>query len=321
MPTARTISIANFMLTLDGVTCGFLTSSAGGDISADVVEETVAGSPFVKKHIGRPKYEDFTLQFGFGMASPVYDWITATWAAGFARKNGSITLLDGSLNAKSEQQFVDALLTKITIPALDAASKDAGHLTIAISPESTKTAAGSGKTPAAGKQQHFLASAFRLELDGLDCSHVTKIDSFTVEVRLADETRDAGPEPAGVVFPNLRVTMTDGPAAASWQSWFTDFVIDGNNDDAKEKNGALVFLAPDLKAELGRVVLHNVGISALRQVPAGATETVRRLASDLYCERMEFLFGSPAPPAPEKVVVPTPTKLPVPPGKIIGVPR
>jgi phage tail-like protein len=327
MPSARTTQLTSFMLTLDGVACGFLASSVGGDISADVIEERADGSPFAHKHIGRPKYEDLTLQLGFGMASPVYDWIAATWSAGFARKNGSVTAVDASMNAFSEQQFARALLTKTTIPALDAASKDAGRLTITLSPESTTTAAGAGKAPTVGIAQHkpFLLSRFRLELDGLDCSHVTKIDSFTVEVKVSSDAvgglREVGTEPTGIAFPDLRVTMAEGAAAATWQSWFTDFVLDGKNEEAQEKNGSIVFLAPDLQGELARATLHNVGISALRRVPFGANDSVRRLAADLYCERMEFAVGT-APPSPVKIVDPTPNKVPVPPRKIIGgIPR
>jgi hypothetical protein len=315
MPAARTTPLANFMLTLDGVSCGLLASCVGGDISADVLEERVDGSAFPKKHIGPPKYEDFELQVGFGMASPVYDWISTTWTAGFARKNGSVTAVDSSMNALSEQQFANALVTKTTIPTLDAASKDAGRLAITLSPESTTTGAGGGKVPSVGvaQQKPFVLSHFRLELDGLDCSHVTKIDSFTVEVQ-ADVTS------AGIVFPDLRVTMAaDGVAAATWQSWFTDFVVDGRNEDALEKSGAIVFLAPDLHGEIARVTLHNVGISALRRVPLGAGDAVRRLAADLYCERMELTVGT-TPPVPP-LRTPTPVKLPVPPGKISGIPR
>jgi hypothetical protein len=315
MPAARTTPLANFMLTLDGVSCGLLASCVGGDISADVLEERVDGSAFPKKHIGPPKYEDFELQVGFGMASPVYDWISTTWTAGFARKNGSVTAVDASMNALSEQQFANALVTKTTIPTLDAASKDAGRLAITLSPESTTTGAGGGKVPSVGvaQQKPFVLSHFRLELDGLDCSHVTKIDSFTVEVQ-ADVTS------AGIVFPDLRVTMAaDGVAAATWQSWFTDFVVDGRNEDALEKSGAIVFLAPDLHGEIARVTLHNVGISALRRVPLGAGDAVRRLAADLYCERMELTVGT-TPPVPP-LRIPTPVKLPVPPGKISGIPR
>src|SRR4051812_16392770 len=273
MATARALTSTNFLLTLEGVACGYMQSSAGGDVFADVIEERVGGSFFVKKHIGQPKYDEITVGIGLGMAQPLNDWIAASWQGNYVRKDGSITTGDANFKAQSELEFVQALITETTIPALDAASKSSGRLTIKISPELTRyrKASSAKLPPAAGqKQSKFLNSGFRLELGGLDCSRVRKIDSFSVQVRVADDTvgsvRDAPQEPSTIEFPNLRVTMSDGPTAAGWQTWLNDFVVKGNNGDGQEKSGAIVFLAPAMK-ELGRVVLHNVGILALRHAP------------------------------------------------------
>ncbi|MGZ4354398.1 MAG: phage tail protein [Gaiellaceae bacterium] len=293
MPGVRSYAVENFMLTLDGVQCGFVKSVGGGDVSAEVIQEPVGPSYFVKKHIGQPKYEDFTAQIGFGMAQAVYDWIAASWKMNYQRKDGSIVAADYTLKAQSERQFFNALLTETTIPALDASSKDAAYLTITFAPEYTKAVKGKGKlAPPAGKQKLFLPSNFRLELDGIDCTHVSKIDSFTVKQTVVTDdigdARDYAKEPGKLEFPNLRVTMTE-TGIATWESWFEDFVIKGNNDDSKEKSGAIVFLAPDLKTELGRVELFNVGIFALRAARQEAhDESIRRVTADLYCERMEF---------------------------------
>jgi phage tail-like protein len=310
MATARTSTGTKFALTLDGVMCGFVDTIDGGDISADVIEEKVAGAVFSKKHIGQPKYEDFELELGLSLAQSVYDWIAATWRGDFQRKDGSITTADVDLNAKEERQFFHALVTEVTMPALDASSKAAARMTIRFAPELTKSAQASGKVAAvAVKQPRFQASNFRLELDGIDCTHVRKIDSFTVQVEVSADTvggaRDLGHLPGRLEFPNLRVTTGDGPPLASWQGWFHDFVVNGRNDDSQEKSGAIVFLGPDLKAELGRVVLHNVGIFALRAGPRPkAAETVASHVADLYCERMELVVGKPAPrPEPLRPVI------------------
>jgi len=106
MATARTFAPDRFALTLDGVTCGFLDAAAGGDVSADVIEEPVAPQQFfARKHIGQPKYEDFVLQIGLSMAQVVYDWIAASLNGNFVRKDGSITAFDFDSNAKDERQF------------------------------------------------------------------------------------------------------------------------------------------------------------------------------------------------------------------------
>jgi hypothetical protein len=63
----------------------------------------------------------------------------------------------------------------------------------------------------------------------------------------------------------------------------------GKNDDQHEKAGAIVFLAPDEKAELGRVKLAGVGIYRLVGPAASdGTEQVGRIQAGLYCERMEL---------------------------------
>jgi hypothetical protein len=294
MPGARSYAVENFMLMLDGIPCGFVRSVGGGDISAEVIQEPVGSSYFVKKHIGQPRYEDFAAQIGFGMAKAVYDWIAASWSMNYQRKNGSVVAADHTLKAQLERQFFNALLTETTMPALDASSKEAAYLTIKFAPEFTKTVKGKGKVGAAAKQQQklFLPSNFRLELDGIDCARVSKIDSFTVRQTVVSDdigdARDYAKEPGNIEFPNLYVTMVE-TGVATWESWFEDFVVKGNNDDAKEKSGAIVFLAPDLKTELGRVKLFNVGIFALhRAVQEAHAESVRHVTADLYCERMEF---------------------------------
>jgi hypothetical protein len=78
-------------------------------------------------------------------------------------------------------------------------------------------------------------------------------------------------------------------AAASATTWFDgheDFVVQGTTVRTAELAGAIVLLAPDRKAELARIELHQVGISALRE-PAPAQPTRSRgWVAELYCEGM-----------------------------------
>jgi phage tail-like protein len=297
MAGTRSFTAGNFVFNLQGVNCGFVKSVDGGGVSADVIEEPDRPGIFTTKHIGQPKYEDIQLTIGFGTAQTLYDWIAASWKQNYTRKDGSIVVTDATLQAKSEREFFHALITEVTIPALDGSSKDAAYLTVKFSPEYTREGKANGKvtpgkTPA---QKLFVASSFRLELDGIDCSKVGKIDSFTVKQSfIADDigdARDIQKKPGRLEFPNLRVTIAEA-GAATWTAWFEDFVIKGNNDDAHEKSGAIVFLAPNRKDELGRVILHNVGIFALRH--EAATEKISHVVAELYCEQMELQVGKPA---------------------------
>ena len=313
----------SFFLNLDGAKCGFLKSVDGGDISAEVISEPAAPGGFVKKHIGGPKYEELELRFGLDLAREVYDWIGASWALKIQRKSGSIVEADFKLDAKSERQFVNALITETTVPAMDAASKEPVHLTLKLAPELTKAVKAAGKVPAVStKKKQFLPSNFRVEIDGLDCSKVTKIDSFTIKQSTATddigERRDVAREPGKLEFPNLLITL-GGSSPKTWNDWFEDFVVKGNNGDANEKNGAIVFLDPTRQHELGRVTFRNAGIFALRRAPR-TDDQLSRLVAELYCEQMELKIDAapatvqPTPP-PVRPVRPIRPDLPQPPGR------
>ena len=120
----RSFVSGNFFLTLNGVKTGFIKSVDGGGISAEVINEPSGPNYFTKKHIGQPKYEDFAIQVGFSNSKQLYDWIQQTWNMARPRVSGSIISADYNLDAKSERQFTNALLTETTIPAMDGSSKE-----------------------------------------------------------------------------------------------------------------------------------------------------------------------------------------------------
>ncbi|HET9674690.1 MAG TPA: phage tail protein [Gaiellaceae bacterium] len=284
-----------FALELDGAAAGFVKSVEGGDISADVVAEPVGQQPFAKKHIGNVKYEEFTLGMELGMSADVYEWIAGSWAGTSTRRNGAIVEADANLEVKMRREFRDALVTETTVPALDASAKSPAELTVRVAPDSITRTKGSGKLArAAAKQKQWLVANFRLELGDLDAKTVSKIDAFTVKQTVAADglgaRRDHRREPGTIEFPNLRVTLAES-GAQTWNDWFDDFVVKGNNGDDREKNGSIVFLDPSLKQELGRVDLKNVGIFALRR-PSPAGDRVARVTAELYVESMELNWKS-----------------------------
>lgn len=296
-PAIRSYVAGNFSLVLDDIKCGFIKSVDGGGITAEVISEAVGPSYYVKKHIGQPKYEDFLLQIGLAMGKPVYDWIAASWNGNYQRKDGAIVAVDYKMEAKSQQEFFNALITETTIPACDGASKDPAYLTVKFAPEYTRVTKASGKvgTTVSKQQKLWLPSNFRLEIDGLDCSKVNKVDSFTVkQVAVTDDIGDARDylkEPGKLEFPNLKITLAES-ASETWYDWHADFVIKGNNDESKEKNGSLVLLSPNRQTELARINFFNLGIFKIASDKAEANaDQIKRVKAELYCERMEFVVG------------------------------
>ena len=289
---SRSYVSGQFFLTLNGNKCGFIKSVVGGSIWAEVIDEPAGPNYFVKKHIAQPKYEDFTIQVGFSNSRHLYEWIKQAWNGTNARVNGSITSADVNLNAQSERQFTNALLRETTIPAMDGSSKEPAYITLKFAPEITRTVKASGKLTADYKieQKMFLPSNFRLQIDGLDCSKVNKIESFTVKQGAASKdvgsARDFLKDPGTLNFPNLKITMPE-VAAKPFIDWYENFVIKGINDDSKEKKGSLTFLSPDRKKELAIIEFSNMGIFRIQQDVTG-TDQIKRVTIELYVERMTF---------------------------------
>jgi len=322
-PGDRSYVSGGFTLNVGGADCGFLRSMDGGAISAEVINEPAGPTYFVKKHIGQPKYEDVTVQLGFNMAGPVYDWIRQSWAMSYERKDCAITVLDRSFAPKSRREFSRCLITETTIPACDGSSKEPAYITLTFAPELTREVYPSSAKAAAdlGKNQQkvWLPSNFRLDIDGLNCAHVNKIDSFTIrQTAVTDEIGDARDylkEPGKLEFPNLRITFAEADAQ-TWIDWHKGFVIDGNNDESFEKTGTLVFLSPDLKTQLAKITFHNLGIYKLGPDKSEANaDQIKRMVAELYCERMEFDYtNQPATSTGESGSQSTTTSLPAAPG-------
>lgn len=273
-----------FAMRLDGGGVTFLEKVEGGWISAPVMSEHRGSLGYDKKNIGQPQYEDFIIQIGWTMSQDLLEWIAASWRPRAPRRNGAILLCDGDLTIQSVRRFSQALIQEVAFPALDGSSKEAGYLRVRFSPESITTEKGSGELAldSPGKQMLWRAAHFRLEIEGLDSNSVISIDPFKLE--RAPTSRDGR-----MVYPDLKVSLA-GAGTQGWIDWYEDFVITGKDGEYYEKEGTIQFLAPDLKTELARISLHNLGIYRLAD-EAGQGDQVSRLRAELYCEWMEFHLG------------------------------
>jgi phage tail-like protein len=300
MPGAnQSYTSGRFLLDLDGIRCGFIESLEGGHVSAEVIAESVGPDYFVKKHIGQLKHEDFSIRIGLSMEKKAYDWIAASWKANYQRMDGSVIIVDSKGAVKAVREFYNAMITETTIPALDGSSKDAAFMSLKFSPEFTRFKKASGKVSDSldkGKhgQKKWLAANFRLEIDGLDCTKVSKVDRFIVKQATGRDdigvARDQSRGQGKLDFPNLKITLPEF-VAQSWFDWHEDFVIKGNCGDDKEKNGALTFLTPTLKEALARVDFYHLGIFRITaERPESRTSRIAQVVAELYCERMEFVY-------------------------------
>src|SRR4051794_21978497 len=186
-------------LELDGAAAGTLGSANGGDAYGEVVTERPGGDPIARKRITGVHYSPLVLECGTGMSKGFYDWLSATLRSKAERHDGAVVVSDLNGQARSRLEFQQALIASIGFPALDASSKDVASLTVALQPETSRRRAASNALPKLpiDKQRRWLASAFRLSIDGLDCTKTMRVAPLVVTQRTvldSGELRDPLPK-------------------------------------------------------------------------------------------------------------------------------
>jgi phage tail-like protein len=302
MPTTadRTYTTSRYMLELGGFGAGSVDSATGGYATSDVVEEKLSAADLrLHKHLAGVKYDPIALECGAGMSNAFYSWLSDVMDTKFVRKDGAVVTTDYNLRELSRLNFFNALVTEVGFPALDGASKDAAKLTVKLAPEYTRTAKSAGTTGGKAdlqKQKRWLASNFRLKIDGIDCTRVNRVEPLLIEQKVVvsqtGEARFPELEPAHIEVPDLVVTLAEA-SAADFVQWHDDFVVNGNNDQAHERSGTLELLAPDMRTTLFTIGFGGLGIYKVVPEPVrSGSDGLRRIVASMYCEQMTFKAGS-----------------------------
>ncbi|OFZ14942.1 MAG: hypothetical protein A2X86_06325 [Bdellovibrionales bacterium GWA2_49_15] len=243
----------------------------------------------VKKHLGTIKFEEFTLKLGLGMEPSLVTWMQDSLSRASSRRSGTIAECDLNNAPILQREFQDALISEISFPTMDATSREAGFITLKFSPESVRRVAAREKC-FLSKPKPWITANFKVELEGLDTTRVSKIDSFGIKIKIRSASgRVGGQESASPEFSNLRLTIGN-TSLKGWQEWHDSFLIQGNSDERNEKAGFIIILAPDLK-EIARIKLDNVGMIKMSSTTGIANDRGAQTVVDLYVEKMEFIPG------------------------------
>lgn len=295
MADQRSYTAGRFALDVDGSNVGFLKKFSGLAMEADIVANDLGPDNVQKKHVSNIKWTPGKATIGIGMGRSMYDWMKAAFDKGYITKNGTFTSADFNYKAQSQLTFLNALITEITVPKLDGASKDAAYFDIGFEAEQVRWAKGDNsdiRGKIGPKQKQWLCSNFKFELGGLPCTRVSSIDSFTWKCAVAADMVGAFVEntkhPAKVTVPDLKVTFS-GADAKAWDDFAFSWFVGGKRTEADELSGRIVFLGPDMKKELGEITLLNVGLKKYSDEDHEAnSEKLRRKVAELYVEKMEF---------------------------------
>jgi hypothetical protein len=244
-------------------------------------------------HVATVDIEPISVDLGMALSYRVLDWIRDSWSRKYSRRSGHIAHGDFDRNSHLEQHFTEALLVETTFPALDASSKEPLYMTAKILPETIEVKAGSGRLDGqiSSLQKLWSANSFSVNIDGVDCAGVNKVDSFTIKQKHKKfhygSARLPTVEPTGIEFPNL-VLYVSLARAKGFFDWHDQYVVRGRRDTAMEKTGAITYRGPNGDALL-TLNLKGVGITAVSIEKSEANSDKIKLAKiELFVESMEL---------------------------------
>jgi hypothetical protein len=289
----RSFAAGRFAFGIDGQFAGFIKKVSGGTIKGEMVTHNLGTSNIQKKHLATISHEPLDMEISMGMGKNLWDWIKSSFDLGFVQKNCELQACNFNSEVQAVRVFSDAYISEVTIPALDGSNKDAGYFTIKLDPRIIRYEKGDGSKIKGDENlgsKKWLCSNFKLDIDGLPCNRVAKIDSIKWTQKIVkDEVgafREPFKEPAALECSNLKLTISMADLDP-WADWHKSFVIDGKCTDSDEKTGSLTLLGPDLQEELMTINFEHLGIMSLEQEGVEANkEDVARFTVELYCERI-----------------------------------
>lgn len=294
----RSYTAGHFELLIDGhASTAYLKSVDGGFTKAQLVDEPVGPSNERIKHTSVVEIDPFTIDFGISGADDILRWIQGSWNKKYSRRNGVVSHANFNLKKTFEHEFQEALITETSFPALDGSSKEAAYMKIKIQPEFVRTKKLSGNDPAKGslgtKQKMWMASGFRLNIDGIDeMKYTNKIEAFTIKQGIkkfyVGQERFPQVEPTKIEFPHLVGTIAL-EYADKLLEWHEKYVMQGQSDPKAQKTGSLEFLTPQRDKTIFSINLYEVGLMSLQVLPSQANQDmIKRVKFELYVGRMDL---------------------------------
>jgi hypothetical protein len=294
----RSYSSGHFELLIDGhASTAFLKSVDGGFAKTQLVDEPVGPVSQRIKHTSVAEIEPFSIDFGISESNDILKWIQGSWRKTFSRRNGSISHADFNLKKTLEHEFREALITETSFPALDGAAKEPAYMKVKIQPEYVRLRKMTGDERLKGaqgpKQKLWVASSFRLNIDGIDeAKYANKIEAFTIKQGIkklyTGVERFPQVEPTKLEFPNIVGTISL-EYADKLLEWQEQYIMKGRQDPSAQKTGSIEFLSPQRDKTLFNLNLYEVGLMSLQVLPSQANQDqIKRVKFELYVGRMDL---------------------------------
>ena len=266
---ASSSDISSYNMKVNNVAVATLKSFDGGKVSAPVSQ--------VQGISGNVEYEAATIQtylYSGNGATNFMTWVVDSWSGNYSYKDVDIIGVTSSKAIKMQRRFTNAYITKTVFPTLDnttSSSSYNGYITVKIVPETIEYTSPSGSLTSfsTGSISHWQTNKFALTIDNLDCSKVTKIESFSISIT-GTSTSTINQEVS-----NLKITLND-PNPTGWLDWHDDTVI---KSQGESKNGTLS-LKSSTSSTILSLALNDLIIFSL--TPPN-TSNSNKTVVELYC--------------------------------------
>ncbi len=207
-------------------------------------------------------YSSGNFVFELDGGGSLYPWINLFLAAQSTSKTVKIYLLTKKNKEKEVRKFYDAIITEVKFPTLDRSSRKPGYLTVKVKAQRVRFANAKDVKHKFGTEQKLWTVAnFRVEIGGLPCDHVDKVDAFTINQKVVKDEI-----PGYLEYPNLTFTLPTTDLKA-WENWFN--VKKGIKKTSNEMTGSITWLGPDMKTELSAINISGVRLVSLRKKKGG----------------------------------------------------
>jgi phage tail-like protein len=293
----RSATAGRFVVEIDGRHCAYVKECSGGEAEADVGTHDHGPMNMQTKQMTNFKFTPFKCKLGIAQGGAMNDWIKASFARAYATKSGAIIAGDFNYKATHRIDFVNALVTTVTVPALDGASTDTGYIDVEWEAENVHHSPAGGEAIAGDygtKQKQWTPSMFKFDLAGLTdaCKRVSKIDSFSWKQKVAKDMigaqRIMTVHPAAVTVPDIKLTLSAADFEP-WRAWAQAWFQDGKCTHEFHKDGTITFLSPDMATEIGTIELKQCGLKKVTAPPLKAnSEEIARVTVELFVEEMVF---------------------------------
>lgn len=263
---SRSYRAGAFAVTIGDSAPGYCRKVDLGKLSNEIITHNLGGTIIQKKHAGKMKHDPITLEVGVGMGKALYEWIKNSFNGKHERMNGEVLIANHDYQVMRRMEFVNALVTEVSIPACDGAGKDPMYFTVKFQPETVRYSDGSGNigsVKVGEKQKMWLSNNFRFDAAGLPTKHLRKVDSIKwtqkVQEHAVGEFIESQYEGTAAECGDIKMTLATTDYKQYYdlaRSWF----FEGKKTEADERAMALEILAQDAKEVVGTIGFKNCGL-------------------------------------------------------------